>query len=450
MSDINQLIELTKAVEETIELSTKTQDEVKSIKGRQDAFDKEKIDKMATDAAGALEKCQQISMKQSAQEKIINEIATSAYRPTATGTLCMSTEEKEYKRHILNYLRFNTKIPCEMVDKKINQYVESVTFGDKKMALKFAAELVSGIDPAGGYFVLPERIAKMITRFFESSPMRQLASVENTSSNRIEIIIDDNEADSGGFVGEVDDRSATTASPNIGLETIDVNEQFAQPIASVNQLMDAAFDVEEWLMRKVSNKLSRVENTAFVVGGGAKSPRGFMNAGIYPEWAINTSSDGKIEGVYERGKLETIETFAPDIVGLDDLTTVHGTLLAPYRANAKWVMHRLTWTQILKLKTTFGTPLISITYLANGAPSMALLGDPVVLAADVAKIADNAFTVAYGDFKEGYTIVDRAGIFVLRDQITTKGKVKFYTTKRVGGAVTSFDSIKRLKMKAGA
>jgi len=35
----------------------------------------------------------------------------------------------------------------------------------------------------------------------------------------------------------------------------------------------------------------------------------------------------------------------------------------------------------------------------------------------------------------GYLIVDRAGVFVLRDPYTAKPYVLFYTTKRVGGGV---------------
>ena len=233
------------------------------------------------------------------------------------------------------------------------------------------------------------------------------------------------------------------------METIDVHEQFAQPIASNNQLADAAFDVEGWLSRKIGNRLSRDENKAFVVGDGSKKPRGFMNINAYPAWTVNTTPTGSAEGIYERGKLETVETFASLLIGLDDLTNLQGTLLEPYQPNATWLLHRLTFREIMKIKTTFGQPLISITYMSGGAPSMELLGDPVRLAGDVAKtgVAD-ALAVAYGDFDMGYTVLDRAGIFVIRDNITVKGKTKFYTTKRVGGGLTSFDSLKRLKIKA--
>ena len=60
-------------------------------------------------------------------------------------------------------------------------------------------------------------------------------------------------------------------------------------------------------------------------------------------------------------------------------------------------------------------------------------------------IAANSLSVAFGDFKRGYLIVDRAGVTVLRDPYSAKPYVLFYTTKRVGGGVQDFDAIKLLK-----
>ena len=45
------------------------------------------------------------------------------------------------------------------------------------------------------------------------------------------------------------------------------------------------------------------------------------------------------------------------------------------------------------------------------------------------------FAVAFGDFKRGYLVVDRAGMRILRDPYSAKPYVLFYTTKRVGGGV---------------
>jgi HK97 family phage major capsid protein len=66
-------------------------------------------------------------------------------------------------------------------------------------------------------------------------------------------------------------------------------------------------------------------------------------------------------------------------------------------------------------------------------------------AEDMPDIAANALSIAFGDFRRGYLIVDRAGVRVIRDPFTAKPYILFYTTKRVGGGVQDFDAIKLLK-----
>ena len=70
---------------------------------------------------------------------------------------------------------------------------------------------------------------------------------------------------------------------------------------------------------------------------------------------------------------------------------------------------------------------------------------PVAEAEDMPNIAANSLSVAFGDFKRGYLVVDRMGVRVLRDPYSAKPYVLFYTTKRVGGGVQDFAAIKLLK-----
>ena len=53
--------------------------------------------------------------------------------------------------------------------------------------------------------------------------------------------------------------------------------------------------------------------------------------------------------------------------------------------------------------------------------------------------------LAFGDFKQAYTIVDRMGIRTLRDPYTAKPYVVCYSTKRTGGGAINFEAVKFLK-----
>ena len=73
------------------------------------------------------------------------------------------------------------------------------------------------------------------------------------------------------------------------------------------------------------------------------------------------------------------------------------------------------------------------------------MGFAVVEAEDMPDMSNNSLSIAFGDFRRGYLVVDRTGVNVLRDPYTNKPYVMFYTTKRVGGGIQDYDAIKLIK-----
>jgi HK97 family phage major capsid protein len=106
-------------------------------------------------------------------------------------------------------------------------------------------------------------------------------------------------------------------------------------------------------------------------------------------------------------------------------------------------MNRSTQSVIRKMKDGDGTYLWQPA-AAAGEPAT-LLGYPVAESEDMPSIAADSLSIAFGDWKRGYLVVDRVGIRVLRDPYSSKPYVLFYTTKRVGGGVHDFDAIKFMK-----
>ena len=66
---------------------------------------------------------------------------------------------------------------------------------------------------------------------------------------------------------------------------------------------------------------------------------------------------------------------------------------------------------------------------------------------ELLQVTTGALAVGYGDFMDGYMIVDRKGINILKDPFTNKPYIKFYTTKRVGGDVCNFEAFKLLALR---
>jgi len=345
----------------------------------------------------------------------------------------------EYKNAFSTYLRERKNIDPEISDiemkSMVNKEAGRILSDQEFVAVK---TLLVGSNPDGGYNVPVDRSAKIEKRRFETTPMRRLATVESTSTEAKEWVLDDEEFGSEK-VGELDARAETDTS-QIGIITIPVHEQYAEPRTTQKNLDDSLWNVEAWISGKLVERFSRVENAETINGSGAHEMQGIC---ALPDWTTL--------GVYEREALETrdITGAAGASIAADDLIDLQSDLLEGYQSNANWLIHRKIWAEIMKLKDDNDQYLLNPQMLFAGV-SPQLLGKPVVMSGDMAKpnatgeYTADSIVALYGDFREGYVMLDRLGMRVLRDPYTTKGVVKFYTTKRTGGGVVNFQAIKRL------
>jgi HK97 family phage major capsid protein len=282
-----------------------------------------------------------------------------------------------------------------------------------------------GSDPDGGYWVPDAMSNRIVTQVFESSPIRQLATVETISTDALEVPNDLGEV-AAGWVGEQEARPET-ATPQTGVLRIPAHEMYAQPKATQKLLEDASINVETWLSNKISDKFGRLEATAFMVGTGVKMPRGLLT---YPAGTANP------------GQIEQIHSGDANLVTADSLIRISFSVKEPYMANARFLMQRSAVASVMLLKDTQQRYLWQPSYMASQPAS--LVGYPIAWAADMPAIAAGATPIAFGDFRQAYTIVDRLGISTLRDPFTAKPFVLFYTRRRVGGDVVNFEAYKLL------
>lgn len=306
--------------------------------------------------------------------------------------------------------------------------------GEEFISVDERKALSVGSDPDGGYVVNPDLSGRIVTKVFETSPMRAYASIQVISTDALEGLFSLDEA-SSGWVGETDARSQTN-TPQLGKWRIPVHELFAKPAATQKLLDDASINMEAWLASMVSEQFGRQEANAFVVGNGVGKPRGFLTY----------SSGTTLPGTIEQFPTGSSGAFAAAPNGGDVLINALYGLKAQYRANATWFMNRATMTATRKLKDSDGAYLWS-PGIAAGQPA-SLLGYPVASFEDMPDPAANSLSIAVGDMRETYQIVDRLGIRTLRDPYSAKPYVEFYTTKRVGGDVVNFEALKLVRFGA--
>jgi HK97 family phage major capsid protein len=283
-----------------------------------------------------------------------------------------------------------------------------------------------GSNPDGGYTV-PVELEKAIgERLTAISPIRKIAGVREISGNvyKKPFMI------TGPAVG-----CAQTASATLDQLSFPAMELYAQPAATATLLEDSVVNIDEWLAGEVEQVFAQQEGAAFVNGDGVNKPKGFLQ---YTTVANASWSWGNI-GYIASGAAGAFPSSNPSDVLVDLIYAVK----AGYRQNSVFVMNRKTQAAIRKFKDAQGNYLWQPPAQANG--SATLMTFPIVEAEDMPDIAANSLSIAFGDFKRGYLVVDRQGVHVLRDPFTAKPYVLFYTTKRVGGGVQDFDAIKLMK-----
>ena len=174
----------------------------------------------------------------------------------------------------------------------------------------------------------------------------------------------------------------------------------------------------------------------FVVGDGIGMPRGFTS------YTTQTTDDTPCLGRLAICADRRQRRFRILRISRRLFDLMH-KLRVGYHPNAVWIMPRAVSDMIRKFKENTTQAYIWQPGLQLGTPAT-LLGFPVVLGEDMPAVSTGSTSVAFGNFKEGYTIVDRIGMRILRDPYTGAPFIKFRCIKRTGGDC-EFQAIKLLK-----
>lgn len=296
----------------------------------------------------------------------------------------------------------------------------------------------AGSDPDGGYLLPASTQGRVVTKLYEQSIMRQIADVQPITTDKIEGVVDDDEADAG-WVSELGTRS-DSGTPQVRKYEIQAHEMYAIPKVSQKLIDDAAVDVEGWLAGKVADKFARVEGTAFWQGTGVGQPRGLCSY----------TTAATADGTRAWGQFEHINTGANSAFHTTQFDPIHdlmGAIKDHFLPNAQFVMRREVRTAARKLKESTTNRYLWEPGMQVGAPER-LNGYPVRVDQYMPTLGNGSLSLAFGDFRQAYTIVDRMGIRTLRDPYTAKPYIVYYSTKRTGGGAMNFEAVKFLRFAA--
>jgi len=295
--------------------------------------------------------------------------------------------------------------------------------------------LSTAVNADGGFSVPVELDNQIEKRLRDLSPVRADANVVAIGSSKYKKLVNVGGITSG-WISETGAR-VETVTPTLQEIMPPLGEIYANPAATQAMLDDANFNVENWLSEDLAEEFSFQENDAFVNGTGINKPKGFL------QYVVSAAADA----TRTFGEIQALNTGVAGNWAIanpsDILVDIIHAMKSGYRSGAKFYMNTSLLSEIRKFKDIDGNYLWR-PGLENGAPST-LLGYPVVEVAEMPVKAALSLSLAFANMKRAYTVTDRTGTRMLRDPYSNKPYVHFYTTKRVGGAVTNDQAIKLLK-----
>lgn len=393
--------------------------EVEALKGKSDPISAEKVAKMDADLATTLAAKSAMEAEMKAMEARLAEVETKANRPGANPS---AAQVDEHKEAFLTFLRKSD---------------DSKAIADLTAFSTKAAEFNSLTGTAGG-LAIPKVVSDQIVKIAGLlSPFRGIARVVTVGTTEYSELLD-----LGGagyeWVGETDPRN-TTNTPNLGEAKPSWGMISAKPEATIEALQDSFFDAGAWVVESATSQFALGEGSAFISGNGNKKPMGLLAA---PQSAADDATRAF-------GTLQTIATGDAAGLGANPFDALHDLVFgtkAQYRTNARWVLNSATLAALAKVKNANGDYILQPAVTAEAADKV--LGYATTIAEDMPNIAADATPVAFGDFKRGYLIADRAGLTVQRDPYTRPGYIRFQIFRRVGGCVKDSHAVKLLKVSA--
>ena len=296
-------------------------------------------------------------------------------------------------------------LEAKQVDASLKAFDSYLRKGEAQMGAEEIKALTVSNDAGAGYLAPNEYINELIKTLTEISPMRQIARIRTTDAKAIEIP-SRTATFSASFVGEVGTRSETEGYTT-KLEQIPLHELYARVDISQQMLEDSSTNLEAEMQTEFANQLAKAEGNAFVVGDTTKTGH-----------ASTLQADGLIDLVH--------------------------AIKSPYATNATFVFNRNTLAEIRQLKDTAGQYVFQAGMMLQAGVPNTILGHPYVEMPDMADVGAGNKPVAFGDFAQAYTIVDRVNLSILRDPFSSAatGTVRYYARKRVGGQVVLPEAIR--------
>lgn len=413
MSDVKTIIDLIEAGDARVKAIAEQQ--VTNQKALQDVLEDGKKTKAEKDEAIAKINSEFVDLR-----KQLTEIEKKANRPKADGNHREDTpEQAEYRKAFQAYVRTGE--------------------GDSRSLKEMGRKAMnSGSDPDGGYLIMPEMDMAIDRVVGTIGAMARLADTITIGTQKWQKLVKTSgmamrRVANGGTGGE-------TIEPKYSQVEIEVFPAEVEPWVFNETLEDSRVSLESDLADEAAIGFAEGANAEFITGDGVGKARGITAHSN----VVNSSYAWGSVGYVRSGKSAAFMSVAP----ADRVISLQHALKPQYRPGAVWLTNDGTLAVMRQMKDGSGA-----YYLWQPDPAAAFggrfLGAPVEVDDNMPALGAGSYSLAYGNFKRAYKVVNRAGTTLIRDNITLKGQTKFNFRRRFGGGIVNYEALKLMAFVTG-
>jgi HK97 family phage major capsid protein len=290
---------------------------------------------------------------------------------------------KQYEDAFGNYMRGGME-QCSLEQRSM--LMEHMSSGPEFRAQGIATS------SAGGYTVPPGFRAVLVETLKAYGGLYNLANVINTDTgNPLQWPTNNDTTNVGAILSE--NTAISPADTTFGTRTIGAYVYTSLLVlVSLQLLQDSAFDLNNWLPRKLGERIGRATAAHFITGTGTGQPTG-ITVGV---------TVGKT----------TLAGQGTAII-YDDLVDLEHSIDPAYRnGDVRYLMNDATLKVIRKLKDTQGRPLW-VPVPTPGFPAT-INGIPYTIDQGMPVPTLNTVGILFGNFKAGYIIRQVQGVQMVR------------------------------------
>lgn len=366
------------------------------------AEEEQKFDRLMADADGVDVQLNQLRRQATLAAKK-GELSKPAARIASAARQAASHSDDEYRAAFFNYLRT----------------------GDRS---EVRAMSISG---TSGYTVPTTTEARIVEKLYQDSIVRQIATVRQTPDDR-KIPLETG-VPTAAIIGET--TSITPSDATFSQATVDAYKYASRVVASRELLDDSAFDLESYLIDRMTLAIARDQDEDFWDGTNSGMPQGVIQ--------------GMITATTQKYQLSAGQ--ATSITDADDIMNWIYLLPPQYRAGAVILTSDEVIKNLRKIKQNSQYIWLSSsteTLLAGGAPGT-IMGIPYYISAYPDALAAQKYVAVYGNFRF-YEIFDRGATEILVDPYTNAStwQVQMMAVRRTDAVRTNDDAFRVLQTSA--